>query len=117
MARHNVIGNQGEILAVMYLKSQGYTILETNWRFDKAEIDIIAQNEETLVICEVKTRSSKAFGKPETFVTDAKQKLLIKAAEAYIQEQQLDLDTRFDIIAITGDDLEHIEGAFYPEIG
>lgn len=116
MARHNVIGNEGEILTVMYLKSQGYTILETNWRYDKAEIDIIAQTQDSLVICEVKTRSTKAFGKPETFVDNTKQKLLIKAAEAYIQEQQLDLETRFDIIAITGNDLEHIEGAFYPEL-
>ena len=68
MAIHNDIGKQGEQLATEYLVSQQYKILEKNFRYKKAEIDIIALKNNTLAIIEVKTRTSVTFGEPESFV-------------------------------------------------
>ena len=62
MAEHNELGKLGEEMAVEFLKKDGYKIVETNWTFQKAEIDIIAQKENVLAIIEVKTRSSLDFG-------------------------------------------------------
>jgi len=117
MAAHNELGKLGEDLAVDYLIKNGYTILDTNWTFQKAEIDIIAQIENTLAIVEVKTRSSLEFGLPQDFVKPKKIQLLVKAVDAYINTKNLDLDVRFDIIAIYKEDksfaIEHLIDAFY----
>lgn len=117
MAEHNELGKLGEELAVEHLKEQGYEILETNWRFDKAEIDIIALKENTLAIVEVKTRSSIEFGLPQDFVKPKKIQLLVKAVNEYVEKNDLDVDIRFDIIAITKMqskyNIEHIQEAFY----
>lgn len=118
MAYHNELGKLGEDLAVAFLLKEGYTILERNFTFQKAEIDIIAQKEEdTVVIVEVKTRNSAAFGDPQEFVSKSKIKLLVKAANEYIVSQQLDVEVRFDIIAVLKnkkeESLEHFENAFY----
>lgn len=72
MAEHNELGKLGEELAVDFLQKNGYDILETNWVFQKAEIDIIAQKDNTLVAVEVKTRSSIDFGLPQDFVKPKK---------------------------------------------
>jgi putative endonuclease len=118
MAEHNETGIKGEQLAADYLKSKGYTILETNWRFLNLEADIIASIGYTMVVAEVKTRKSNFFGEPETFVNKQKQRNLIKTAHEYIQRNQLDLEVRFDIISVImnsgGTTVNHIEGAFYP---
>ena len=118
MAEHNRIGNEGEQIAQAFLKNKGYQILETNWRFQKAELDIIATYKESLVFIEVKTRSSIRHGKPEEAVTLSKQKNLIKAANAYIQENAIELESRFDVVSIVSEKdsnyIEHIEEAFYP---
>ena len=117
MAKHNELGKLGEQLAVDYLKKNGYTILNTNWTFKKAEIDIIAQIENTLAIVEVKTRSSLEFGLPQDFVKPKKIQLLVKAVDAYVNEKDLDLEVRFDIIAIYNEGktftIEHLIDAFY----
>jgi len=118
MAQHNDLGQQGEDLAVSFLEKKGYTILMRNYRFQKAEIDIIAQNEESLIVIEVKTRSSIEFGLPQDFIKPAKIKLLIKAVNQYVEVQKIDKNIRFDIIAVhkksDGDfEIEHIEDAFY----
>lgn len=118
MAEHNITGQKGEELAANYLKEQGYIVLETNWRFKNLEADIIASKGDTLIVAEVKTRTSNFFGEPETFVTRQKQKNLIKTAHEYIERKQLDLEVRFDIISIvmnsSGSKVNHIESAFYP---
>ena len=101
MDEHNELGKLGEELAVEYLQKEGYTILETNWIFQKAEIDILAQKDNTLAVVEVKTRSSIDFGLPQDFVKPKKIQLLVKAVNAYVTENDLDVDVRFDIIAIT----------------
>jgi len=117
MAQHNDLGKKGEQLAIDYLVKKGYTILDKNWRFQKAEVDIIAQKEETLAVVEVKTRSSIDFGSPQDFVNPKKIKLLVSAIDEYVVSKNLDVDVRFDIIAIVHEnknfDLEHLEDAFY----
>jgi putative endonuclease len=84
MAEHNDLGKLGEELAIDFLEKNGYEILETNWVFDKAEIDIIAQKNGILAIVEVKTRSSIEFGLPQDFVKPKKIKLLLKAVDEYV---------------------------------
>lgn len=120
MAEIHDIGKNGEALAIAYLKGKGYKILETNWRKGHLEIDIIALDNQTLVIAEVKARSTNYFGEPEEFVTKPKQKNLIRAANSYITEKALDYEARFDIVSvlIRGEQhkIHHIEDAFYPTL-
>ena len=89
MAQHNELGKLGEELAVAFLEENGYEILETNWVFQKAEIDIIAQKENVLAVVEVKTRSSIEFGLPQDFVKPKKIQLLVKAVNEYVISNDL----------------------------
>lgn len=113
-------GGEGEAKAVEYLRSLGYEILEKNWRHSNQEIDIIAKDKTFLVVAEVKTRSSNAFGEPEVFVNRQKQRNLIKAANAYLEKKNLLLESRFDILSVMkkGETytVNHIKNAFYPII-
>jgi len=118
MAQHNELGKLGEQLAVEYLLRKGYQIIRKNFIFHKAEIDIIAQkNGGDIVVVEVKTRNSTFFGDPESFVTPNKIKQLIKAADAFVTNNALNKEVRFDIIAIVKnkdtEKIEHYENAFY----
>ena len=112
------LGKKGEQLAQQHLLSLGYQIRETNWYFHHYEIDIVAQDGDELVIVEVKARSASSYEHPADAVTNRKIRFLVHAAEAYIQQHDVDLDTRFDVISIVffGNDfsLEHIKDAFYP---
>ena len=113
-------GNAGEEIAVAHLLKQGYQILAKNWRSSHLELDIVAFINNTLVVVEVKLRAGNAYGNPEEFVTLKKQKNIIKAAQAYIIENNINVETRFDIISIIQNanelSLEHIEQAFYPTL-
>ena len=100
MADHNDLGKLGEELAVEFLEKNGYSILETNWTFQKAEIDIIAKKENILAVIEVKTRSNIDFGLPQDFVKPKKIQLLVKAINEYVLSNDLDVEVRFDIIAL-----------------
>ncbi|MEZ4801747.1 MAG: YraN family protein [Gelidibacter sp.] len=117
MAYHNDLGKIGEQLAVELLEAKGYDILARNYLFQKAEIDIIAKHDNMLVCVEVKTRNSEFFGDPQEFVTKAKIKNLVKAMDAFVQENDFDLESRFDIIAVLKnkkiEQLTHYENAFY----
>lgn len=117
MAKHNDLGKLGEELAVEFLLKNDYVILHTNFVFQKAEIDIIAQKDNILAVVEVKTRSSLEFGLPQDFVKPKKIQLLVKAVNEYVIENQLNVEVRFDIIAIHKDkenfNIEHLEDAFY----
>ena len=117
MAQHNQLGKKGEQLAVDFLLKRGYAILERNYRFDKAEVDIIAQKEAILAIVEVKTRSTSDFGDPQDFVKPKQIQRLVKAVNEYVLENGLEVEVRFDIIAIVTKeksfDIEHLENAFY----
>jgi putative endonuclease len=115
------LGRKGEELAVAHLKSIGYEILELNWRSHHLEIDIIARDGNELVIVEVKARGTDSYEHPSEAVSNKKIRFLVNAAEAYIQEKDLNLDTRFDVISIIfyGRDfgIEHFKDAFYPPVG
>lgn len=117
MAEHNELRKLGEELAVDFLQKNGYDILETNWVFQKAEIDIIAQKDNTLVAVEVKTRSSIDFGLPQDFVKPKKIQLLVKAINEYVVSNDLDVEVQFDIIAVNKEEkdfnIEHIKNAFF----
>jgi len=120
MAEHNELGKKGEELAEKHLRQLGYKILQRNWHFGHDEIDIIARDGDWLVIVEVKTRTSDQYGEPELVVTPAKQKSLVRTAEAYIQFADFRGETRFDVIGIllNGEKviLNHIEDAFLPSL-
>lgn len=117
MAKHNELGSFGEKQAVDLLLQKGYKILDTNWRYQKAEVDIIANKDDILVAVEVKTRTSTDYGDPQDFVNSKKIRLLTKAVDEYIQRRELDVEVRFDIIAITSNtkklEIEHLKDAFY----
>lgn len=119
MARHNDLGKQGELIAKQHLEQNNYEILEENWVYGKAEVDLIAYKNGIIVFVEVKTRTSTAFGQPEDFVTQAKQKQMEIASTQYIELMNHQNEIRFDIIAITFFNqiefqLKHIEDAFWP---
>ena len=121
MDEHLKTGTIGEELACRYLESLGYTIHERNWRYGHKEVDIIAQWGPTLVIAEVKTRSSGSYLKARESVTRDKERFLIQAADHYVRLHHLELEVRYDIIAldIAPDrtyTIEHILNAFYPTL-
>lgn len=116
MAQHNELGKKGEQIAINFLVDKGYTILEKNYRYLKAEVDIIASKKNTLAAIEVKTRSTDFFGSPEEFVNPKKIKLLVSAIDNYVNDKELDVEVRFDIIAITLNNsqckVQHLKDAF-----
>ncbi|GAB3891485.1 YraN family protein [Spirosoma agri] len=117
MAQHNETGKQGEAEAVRYLQDKGYEIMTRNYRYQHAEIDLVARKGKILVFVEVKTRSNLSYGNPEEFVSYTKSRLVMKAAEHYVFAHNWLHDVRFDIVAVTlaGSELRvrHIEDAFY----
>lgn len=117
MAQHNLLGKSGEELASEYLIGQGYIIRDINWHSGKYELDIVAYKDEMLIIVEVKTRRDSEYANPEDAVDRKKIRNIVWATEAYISMHQLDMDVRFDIISIIGQEppfeIEHIEDAFF----
>ncbi|MFZ4521760.1 MAG: YraN family protein [Bacteroidales bacterium] len=117
MKDHIQLGKAGEQIAVDCLEGKGYRILERNWRFGREEIDIIARDGNFVVIVEVKTRTSNYFAEPETAVTKSKQRILVRAANAYMNYKRQSGEVRFDIISILitpgAESVNHIVDAFY----
>lgn len=121
MARQQTIGSLGEETATGFLQKSGYIILERNWRFRKAEIDIIAKDGEVLVFVEVKAKSYTYFGAPEESVSIYKENLIIDAAHQYMIKIGHDWEIRFDIISIVFDkskdaSITHFKDAFFPSL-
>jgi putative endonuclease len=118
MAEHNDLGKIGEDLALAFLTQKGFLLRERNYRFARAEIDLIMFHEDDLVFIEVKTRQTAEIGEPYLSVTKSKQKQLIKAAHAYILSKDLDVNARFDVVSIVHNsyrtNIEHIVDAFTP---
>lgn len=119
MATHNETGKIGEQLARTFLENKDYQILEINWRYRKAELDLIAKDHETLVFIEVKTRSTDLFGQPTEAISPRKKQLLADAASAYMEHIGHDWAIRFDVISIIYRNenhytIEHFEDAFFP---
>ncbi|MEI6683561.1 MAG: YraN family protein [Bacteroidota bacterium] len=111
------MGKTGEDLAVALLERKGYRILDRNWRWGKEELDIVAIDGTFLVIVEVKSRSSAIFADPETAVTRNKQKIMVRAANAYARYRRHPGEVRFDIITVLngpgGEHVNHMVDAFY----
>jgi len=117
MAEKNETGKQGESFARQYLENNGYKILETNWRFHRFELDIIATNLEELVIVEVKTRAENHLLAPEAAINRKKIQRIVSASDAYVRKHNICLPIRFDVVCLIKKGLsfniEHIEDAFF----
>ncbi len=119
MADHNEFGKEAEFRAAKFLEEKNYEILKRNFRYQKAEIDIIAQdmNRNQIVIVEVKARKFNPLVEPEVAVTKTKRRLLIMAADAFLTENEIVLETRFDIMSLyksnSGWEIQHLENAFF----
>jgi putative endonuclease len=101
MKSTRAIGNSGERNAVSFLQRQGFAILDRNYTFDHGEVDVVARDGDVLVFVEVKLRRNTRFGLPEEAVTPAKQELIRRTAEGYVQEKKLNnISCRFDVVAI-----------------
>ena len=116
------LGDKAEGLAVAHLENLGYKILETNWRYKRAEIDVIAMDNGVLVCVEVKSRSYDYYGPPETAVGRKKEALLIEALQSYMEVIDHQWEIRFDIIAVnyraqSEPTIRHLEDAFFPGLG
>jgi Predicted endonuclease distantly related to archaeal Holliday junction resolvase len=121
MAERNETGKEGELIAKRYLEEHGYDVLETNWRFHRFELDIIATDGKELAIVEVKTRSDNYLISPEQAVDKRKIRRIVTATDAYVRKNGVDMPVRFDIICLIkkGASLtveDHIEDAFFAPI-
>lgn len=121
MGKHNELGIKGENIATEYLEKKGFKILERNWRFRKAELDIIAFDNKTLVFVEVKTRSDDIFQRPEEAVTTSKRQHIIKAAIGYMDRIGHEWSIRFDIISVilrgnNEPQIDYFKDAFFPDL-
>jgi putative endonuclease len=116
--RRIALGHRGEEWAAEWYVDNGYEIVARNWRCAEGEIDLLCTQVNppgcvTLIICEVKARTSNTRGHPLEAVTPAKQKRLRRLATAYLQSQNVYYDhLRFDVVAVTGQALHVVESAF-----
>lgn len=110
-------GKTGEDLAASFLERNGIKIIGRNYRFERGEIDLIAEEGDELVFVEVKARRSTVFGIPEDAVTEEKQEQVQRVADGYLFEHDIDnRPCRFDVVAIEFKngkaDIRHIRNAF-----
>ncbi|MBR2974947.1 MAG: YraN family protein [Clostridia bacterium] len=116
MTNNKILGNQGEGLAVKYLKKHRYKILFTQYRCRVGEVDIVAQaKDKTYVFVEVKTRNSLTKGLPREAVTPSKQRTIVKCAQLFVLDNKINgASIRFDVIEVTNGEINHIVDAFRP---
>lgn len=116
----NKLGSLGEEKAKEFLVSKGYELLVSNFRFDRAEVDLIFKDEKSkiIVFVEVKTRRNRKFGEPEDSINKTKQNQIKKAAEGFVSENEkfTDFDLRIDTVSVfmdrKGITINHTENAF-----
>lgn len=118
MAEHNESGKLAEQLAADWLVGKGYELLDKNYRFQHAEIDLVMKYKGMVIFIEVKFRSGTGFGYAEEFVDGVKKKLVVKAADYYVYEKDWHNDIRFDIVGVYKDragnfNFKQFEDAFY----
>jgi putative endonuclease len=110
------LGSWGEDEALIFLQGKGFQLIDRNIRFKKWEVDLVLVDGEELVIVEVKARCTAQIGEPWRAVTRAKQRQIIKVADRYVQDNQIDRNVRFDIVSIVHNQyqtsIEHIADAF-----
>jgi putative endonuclease len=117
MAVHNDLGKEGERLAREFLEAKGFHILQSNYREQHKEADIICENKEFMVFAEVKTRADAAYLHPDEVLTRAKMRHLIDMADTYITENDVEKEFRFDLILVNPGpppQIVHIDAAFSP---
>jgi putative endonuclease len=114
MAAHIEYGQRGEELAAGWYERNGFTIVARNWRCPIGEIDLILRRGRMLVVAEVKARKSAAFGVPALAVTPTKQQRLRRLAAAWLAEHRVGrrMSVRFDVVAVTADEVDVYENAF-----
>ena len=111
--QRRALGARGEDQVAAWYRSRGYVIVDRNWRCREGEIDLVASRGATLVICEVKTRSSLAFGSPAEAVGWSKQRRLRRLAGRYLHESPRRVrQVRFDVASVLAGRVEVIEAAF-----
>ncbi|MBP7973648.1 MAG: YraN family protein [Kaistella sp.] len=117
MAEHNDFGKLAEDMAAEFLVRKNYRILARNFRYQKAEIDIVAEFNGIIVVTEVKARSYNTLIEPQEAVTKKKIKSIVMCSDFFMNERKIDKEVRFDIITVLPDEqgvlqLNHIEDAF-----
>lgn len=118
MSRHLRTGQDGEQIACDHLEGKGWIVMERNYRFERAEVDIVAYDQFRIVFLEVKTRSSIRFGYPDEAIDERKQRQIRKAAMAWLYERKMERSPiRFDVISVLLEPdlppvIEHLENAF-----
>jgi putative endonuclease len=111
--QRRVLGIDGEDAAAAWYQAQGYEVVARNWRCRDGELDLIVRQGRTYVFCEVKTRTTDAFGVPAEAITRTKRTRIRHLAARWLAEASSPArEIRFDVVAILGDDLQVIEGAF-----
>ncbi|WP_136466836.1 YraN family protein [Flagellimonas onchidii] len=117
MGKHNEFGRKGEQIAVDFLKEKRYKILQRNYRYLKAEIDIIAEKDGIVSIVEVKSRTEGFLETISETINQKKINLIVMAANQYVIDNNLDVEIRFDFILVLKKgatfEIEHTKNAFY----
>jgi putative endonuclease len=112
-AGRRALGAHGEALTARWYEARGYQVLDRNWRCRDGELDLVLAKGRTLVFCEVKTRSSTAFGAPVEAVTRPKQQRLRGLALRWLEAHDLrGVELRFDVAGVVGREITVIEAAF-----
>ncbi|HEX9969214.1 MAG TPA: YraN family protein [Acidimicrobiales bacterium] len=109
-----VLGAHGEAAVAAWYEAQGYEVIARNWRCREGELDLVVRNGRVFVFCEVKTRTSDAFGIPAEAVTRSKQARLRRLAARWLEDDApvRPREIRFDVAAVLNDEIEVLEGAF-----
>jgi putative endonuclease len=111
--RRQALGSAGEMVVALWYEREGYEVVDRNWRCRRGELDLILRRRDTMVFCEVKTRRTRAYGHPAEAVTPEKRRRIRGLALVYLRDvRRGPRHLRFDVAAISGDDLEVIEAAF-----
>lgn len=118
MSKHIDLGKKGEEMALDFLLKKKYTLLHKNYRYNRGEIDLIFSFNKQMIFVEVKTRESNYLVDPRMLVSLSKQKQIIKVADFYLKQNEIDLESRFDVVVIVINNAEktmiHYEDAFHP---
>ena len=114
---NKLVGQEAERIAMCYLNDKGFVKQAQNYRFQRAEVDLIARKKDCLLFVEIKMRSKNDYGYPESFVSNKKKALYMLAANEYVHDTSWEGDVRFDVIALSKQgqdmDVQHFKDAFY----
>ena len=114
VAAHIEFGKSGEDLAATWYRSNGFDVLDRNWHCSVGEIDLVALRDRLLVVVEVKTRRTDAYGVPALAVTPSKQRRLRRLAACWLADNHFRrrVEVRFDVASVVGDVVTIYQRAF-----